>query len=281
MDATDDILKLVNLKVEFVRAQQPVRVLDGIEFSIGLREIVGILGESGCGKSVLVRTILGLIDPPGHIAGGQILFQGRDITTLDDNAWRRIRGKQIGYIPAGARGQLNPLMSVGRQISNVIHEAEPNLSKLELRARAIDGLRMLHIPDPERRVDAFPYELSGGMCQRIVIAMAIANSPKLLLADEPTSGLDVTVQRQILDLIHKTVQEVGAGVLLMTRDPGVIAHYCDRVVVLRAGRMVEESPVGQFFRQPSAPYSIQLLRKAVAARVGTTAGIVTQGSDNA
>lgn len=268
-------LAVEGLTVEFQTYRGKRRALDEISLSIEPGEIVGIVGESGCGKSILAYAILGLITAPGRVTSGRILFHGQDLGALDEAGWHRLRGKSVGLLVSNARSRLNPLLGIGKQIENVVREADPSLSKVALRERSIEILRKVGIPDAEQRFNALPHEFSGGMCQRVVIAMSIVNSPELLIADEPTSGLDVTVQRQILDLVKGLVTRAGSSVLVMTRDPGVVAHYCQRAAVMRNGRIVEIGGVSEFFRRPKTEYSRQLLLKAVAAQAGTARGLKT------
>lgn len=267
--ATTTCLDVKELTVEFATLRGSVRALEAMTLSVSFGEVVGMLGESGCGKSVLAEAILGLTRPPGRVVSGEVRLEGRDVTRLDAKQWQRVRGKQTGLVVPNARSCLNPLISIGRQIGNVVRQADGSAGAADVNTRVVELLRMVGIPDAERRFAALPHEFSGGMCQRVIIAMAIANSPRLLIADEPTSGLDVTVQRQVLDLMRSLVQGLEGGVIIMSRDPGVLAHYCDTIVVMRRGRTVESGRVKEFFAQPSEPYSRELLLKATAAHVGT------------
>lgn len=272
----ETIVEINNLSVKFTTRERTMLALDSISMTVAPGEVVGVLGESGCGKSVLAQAILGLIQSPGQIDGGEIRFDGHNLASLtDEKVWHQIRGKQIGLIVPNARAYLNPLISVGRQIANVVREAEPRLETEQLLSRAIDALKRVGISDPSRRITALPHEFSGGMCQRVVITMAMVNSPRLLVADEPTSGLDVTVQRQVLDLMRALVSDSAAGVLMMTRDPGVVAHYCNRVIVMRQGHIVEEGDVRDFFRRPKKQHSRELLVKAAAAQAGSARLLAT------
>lgn len=262
-------LQVENLTVDFHGYGRPRRVLDDVTLSVSGAEVVGILGESGSGKSVLTQAILGMIRPPGRVIGGRIRFRADDLTEIPERAWQAIRGRRISLLVSNARARLNPLIGVGVQVENVIRAHASSMSKSQAQDRAIGMLQRVGLPDPTQRYGALPQEFSGGMCQRVVIAMALANSPALLLADEPTSGLDVTVQRQILDLLSGLVEEFGSSVLITTRDPGVVAHYCSRALVMRAGKIVEDSDVRSFFSRPSQEYSRRLLVKAVAASGAT------------
>jgi oligopeptide/dipeptide ABC transporter ATP-binding protein len=266
------LLEVRNLCVQYLRDAGPVRVLDSVSLVIRPGESVGMVGESGAGKTVLVRAILGLLQPPWHIAGGRILFQGEDLLQKSEAALRQIRGKEIALTTPEPRKHLNPVIPVGAQIANVI-QAHSQMSRKEALQRAVQLLQMVGIPDPEVRQRSYAHELSGGMCQRIIIAMGLAHSPKLLMADEPTAGLDVTISRQILDLMRDLVRNFNSSLLLVSRDLGVIAHYCQRVAVMYAGHIVEVADVPTFFAQPIHPYSRRLFRAAAAAR-GESRGVV-------
>lgn len=230
--------------------------VDGVNLTINPREVVGLVGDAGSGKSTLALALLGLARPPGRITG-RVDFGGQDLLTLPDEAIRQIRGRDIGIIVQNPRAALNPMLRVGRQIGYAHAAHNP---PTDTRAKAVEMLRLVGINDPERRVDSFAHELSGGMAQRALIAMALSSRPKLLIADEPTSGLDVTIQAQFLDQMWRTVQETGSAILLVSQELGVIANYCDRVLVLHEGRIVEDAPVRDFFVNPQAAYSQDMLR---------------------
>jgi peptide/nickel transport system ATP-binding protein len=266
------LLEVRNLCVQYMRDAGPVRVLDGVSLVIRPGESLGMVGESGAGKTVLVRAILGLLQPPWHIAGGSILCQGEDLLQKSEAELRQIRGKEIALTTPEPRKHLNPVIPVGAQIANVI-QAHSQISRKEALQRAVQLLQMVGIPDPEVRQRSYPHELSGGMCQRIIIAMGLAHSPKLLMADEPTAGLDVTISLQILDLMRDLVRNFNSSLLLVSRDLGVVAHYCQRVAVMYAGHIVEVADVPTFFAQPIHPYSRRLFRAAAAAR-GESRGVV-------
>jgi oligopeptide/dipeptide ABC transporter ATP-binding protein len=266
-----EVLRAEDLKVTYRTRNGPVTPLDGFSLTIREREVVGLVGEAGAGKSSAALALMGIVRPPGRIERGSVMFGGRDLLRLDEDALRAIRGKEIGVIVQNPRGALNPMLRVGRQIGNV-YRAHNEVSRDAAAARAVDMLRMVGINDPERRVNAYAHELSGGMAQRALIAMALSSTPRLLIADEPTSGLDVTIQAQFLDEMWHTVQRTGSAILLITKDLGIIANYCDRVVVLHDGRIVEDKPVRDFFRAPEHPYSQSLmtLQRAAVARRGET-----------
>jgi peptide/nickel transport system ATP-binding protein len=261
----DALLEVRDLHVEYLRDGDPVRVLNGTDLTIYRGESVGVVGESGVGKTVLVRVILGLLPPPWRVTRGSVLYQGDDLLKRGEKELRAIRGREIALTTHEPRKHLNPVATIGEQIANVI-QAHDALRNHEARRRAVALLRMVGIPDPEVRQGAYPHELSGGMCQRVIIAMALAHSPKLLMADEPTAGLDVTISLQVLDLMQSLVTNARSSLLLVSRDLGVVAHYCQRVAVMYRGRIVETADVPTFFARATHPYSRRLLRAAAAAR---------------
>jgi peptide/nickel transport system ATP-binding protein len=218
-----------------------IRAVDGIDFHVDRGEVLGLVGESGCGKSVTSLSVLRLIAKPGRIEAGEVLFDGKDLLRVDSDTMRRIRGEQIAMIFQQPTSSLNPVWDVGRQIAEVL-EIHRNMKQKAARGRALELLKMVGIPDPERRLRAFPHELSGGMAQRVMIAMALACEPDLLIADEPTTALDVTIQAQILDLMRHLREETGTAIILITHDLGVVAEMCDRVAVMYAGEIVEPAP---------------------------------------
>jgi oligopeptide/dipeptide ABC transporter ATP-binding protein len=242
-----------------------LQVLRDVTLKIAAGDTVGLVGESGSGKTVLARAILGLVDSPLQLDGGSVLFEGRDLVRLEEEAVRRLRGRDIALTTPEPRKHLNPLVTVGAQIANVIR-AHADMPKQQALERAVELLRHVGIPDPASRIASYPHELSGGMAQRVIIAMALAHQTKLLVVDEPTAGLDVTISRQILDQISDLVREHATALLLVSRDLGVVAHYCRRVAVMYAGRIVEMADVEAFFDGPAHPYGVQLLRAATAAR---------------
>ena len=252
------LLEVQNLVVEFPSRHGTLRALDDISFSIAPGEILGVVGESGAGKSLTGASIIGLLEPPGRIASGQILLEGQRIDNLDHDAMRRIRGRRIGAIFQDPLTSLNPLYSVGRQLIETIQTHLP-VDAAEARKRAIGLLQDTGIPAAEQRIDHYPHQFSGGMRQRVVIALALAAEPKLIVADEPTTALDVSIQAQIISLLKRVCRQHGAAVVLITHDMGVIAETCDRVAVMYAGRIAEIGPVHEVINHPAHPYSEGLM----------------------
>jgi oligopeptide/dipeptide ABC transporter ATP-binding protein len=259
------LLEVLDLRVAYHGDAGVVPVLNGVDLALEAGETLGIVGESGAGKTVLVKAILGLLRPPWRIASGRVLFEGEDLLRRSEDELRTLRGRVIALTTPEPRKHLNPLLRIGEQIVNVVR-AHSDASRADALARAEQLLTAVGIPDPRRRLAAYPHELSGGMCQRVIIAMALVHSTKLLLADEPTAGLDVTISRQILDLMHDLVRDFRTSLVLVSRDLGVVAHYCERVAVMFAGRIVEVARVPVFFRSAAHPYSRHLIRAAAAAR---------------
>ncbi len=252
------LLEIENLQTHFRTPDGVNRAVDGVSFTVEPGETIAIVGESGCGKSVTASSILRLIpEPPGKISGS-IRFQGRDLLKLDERAMRDIRGNQISMIFQEPMTSLNPVLTVGRQICETLR-LHQDLPRQTADRRAVDMLRLVGIAEPERRVREYPHQLSGGMRQRVMIAIALACNPKLLIADEPTTALDVTIQAQILGLMSDLKQRVGAAIILITHDLGVVAEIAERVLVMYAGRKVEEAPVRELFRSPRHPYTRGLL----------------------
>lgn len=252
------LLEVKNLTVEFPGRKGTLRALDDISFSIAPGEILGVVGESGAGKSLTGASIIGLLEPPGRVAAGQILLEGQRIDNLSQEAMRHVRGRKIGAIFQDPLTSLNPLYSIGRQLIETIQTHLP-VSRQEARQRAINLLKDTGIPAAEQRIDHFPHQFSGGMRQRVVIALALAAEPKLIVADEPTTALDVSIQAQIIGLLKRVCQERGAAVMLITHDMGVIAETCDRVAVMYAGRIAEVGPVHQVINRPAHPYTEGLM----------------------
>ena len=259
MSEEENILEVRDLVTEFEVDGRWLRAVDGVNFVVPKGKTVGIVGESGCGKSVTCMSIIDLLPKPmGQIKGGQVVFKGRDLTQIEHDEFYRIRGGQIGTIFQEPMTALNPVHKVGRQVSEVLL-LHRGLSKEDAWKESIDLLGRVGIPDPEKRVNEYPHQLSGGMRQRVVIAIALACKPDLVIADEPTTALDVTVQAQILELIGELQQEMGMSVIMITHDLGVIAETCDEVVVMYAGRVVERGSVIDIYKNPVHAYTRALL----------------------
>ncbi|MEK8053410.1 ABC transporter ATP-binding protein [Ideonella sp. DXS22W] len=255
---TQSLLDVRHLRVEFPTRRGTLRALDDISFTIAPGEILGVVGESGAGKSLTGAAIIGLLEPPGRVAGGEIHFDGQRIDQLPPEAMRRIRGRQIGAIFQDPLTSLNPLFTVGQQIIETV-QVHLGLDAAAARQRAIQLLQDTGIPAAEQRVDHYPHQFSGGMRQRVVIALALAAEPRLIVADEPTTALDVSIQAQIIGLLKKLTKEHGAAVMLVTHDMGVIAEACDRVAVMYAGRIAEIGPVAEVIHRPAHPYTVGLM----------------------
>jgi peptide/nickel transport system ATP-binding protein len=265
------LLEISGLKVHFRTDDGWVRAVDGVDIGVDAGETLCVVGESGCGKTVTAKTILKLIDmPPGRIVSGSILWQGRDLVPLPSEGMRRIRAKEIGFIFQEPMTSLNPVHTVGEQIAEALREHE-GMSRRAARERAAEMLRLVNIPNPSRRVDDYPHQFSGGMRQRVMIAMALACNPKLVIADEPTTALDVTIQAQILDLLQEMKERLGMAVLLITHAMGVVAETAQRVVVMYAGKVVEEAPVHGLFARPRHPYTQGLIRSIPRLDLAATA----------
>jgi oligopeptide/dipeptide ABC transporter ATP-binding protein len=252
------LLEVKGLRTSFYTSDGVVRAVDGIDFHVDRGEIMGLVGESGCGKSVTSLSIMRLVARPGRVDGGEILFDGKDLLKLSNEQMRKVRGEQIAMIFQQPTSALNPVWDVGRQIGEVL-ELHRSMKRRAAQSRALELLKMVGIPDPQRRLKAHPHEMSGGMAQRVMIAMALACEPDLLIADEPTTALDVTIQAQILDLIRNLRDETGTAIILITHDLGVVAETCDRVAVLYAGEIVEQTDVTSLFRDPLHPYTRGLI----------------------
>ena len=260
MNAAESILSVDGLSVEFgMRDGSTSRVIDGLRFDLQAGQTLGIVGESGCGKSMTALAVMGLIpQPPGRIAGGRILLQGEDLVQADEARMRQVRGNEVSMIFQEPMTSLNPVYTIGDQIGEAVR-LHQGLSKRDARERAIEMLRAVSMPAPEKRVDEYPHQLSGGMRQRVMIAMALACRPKVLIADEPTTALDVTVQAQIFDLLNELQERTGSAIILITHDMGVIAEMAERVVVMYAGRKVEDGPVDEILSNPLHPYTQGLI----------------------
>jgi peptide/nickel transport system ATP-binding protein len=256
--SNETLLEVRDLVVEFPTRRGVLRALDQVSFSIARGEVLGVVGESGAGKSLTGAAIIGLLEPPGRVAGGEIRLDGERIDHLSPAAMRKIRGKRIGAIFQDPLTTLNPLLSVGRQLVETIRTHLP-LSESQARERAIAWLEEVGIPAARQRINAYPHEFSGGMRQRVVIALALCAEPEMVVADEPTTALDVSVQAQIIALLKRLAADHGTSVMLVTHDMGVIAETCDRVAVMYAGRIAEIGPVRDVVKQPSHPYTVGLM----------------------
>ncbi|MBM3570092.1 MAG: ABC transporter ATP-binding protein [Alphaproteobacteria bacterium] len=278
--ANAPVLEVADLRTHFFTQDGVTRAVDGVSFTVGAGETVGIVGESGCGKSVTALSILRLLPPRiGRTVGGAVRFDGRDLLELDEAAMRDIRGNRIAMIFQEPMTSLNPVLTIGDQIAEsvIIHQGA---SRAQALARAAEMLKLVRIPDAERRLKDYPHQFSGGMRQRAMIAMALACNPRLLIADEPTTALDVTIQAQILKLMLELKGRLGAAIMLITHDLGVVAETCQRVIVMYAGRKVEEAEVGELFERPLHPYtrglmaSIPRLKREGQKRLSEIPGIV-------
>jgi oligopeptide/dipeptide ABC transporter ATP-binding protein len=253
------LLEVRNLHTQFPTRAGLVRAVDGVSFNLEKGELLGLVGESGCGKSITALSVMRLISPPGKIVEGEIMFDGEDLLKFSEERMRGLRGDDIAMIFQDPMTSLNPVFTVGEQIAEALR-LHRKLSKHDAHRATIEAMREVAIPDPARRVDDYPHQLSGGMRQRVMIAMALACDPKLLIADEPTTALDVTIQAQILELLDELRRTRELAVLLITHDLGVVAEVADRVAVMYTGRIVEESPVEELFARPKHPYTEGLLR---------------------
>lgn len=255
-----ELLEVKNLKTGFTSDDQYFLAVDDVSFSVKRGQTLGIVGESGCGKSVTSLSIMRLIQNPGKIESGQVLFEGKDLLHISEDDMRRIRGNEISMIFQEPMTSLNPVYTCGNQVEEAIRLHQKNLSHEQAREKAIEMLRLVGIPSPEQRYKEYPHQLSGGMRQRVMIAMAISCNPKLLIADEPTTALDVTIQAQILDLMRKLQKEFNAGMILITHDLGVVAEVCTDVAVMYAGRIIEYGTVEDIFYRPQHHYTKGLLK---------------------
>ncbi|MSP38302.1 MAG: ABC transporter ATP-binding protein [Deltaproteobacteria bacterium] len=254
-----DLIQVKNLQTSFFTPEGEVRAIDGVSFEIAEGKTLGLVGESGCGKSVTSLSIMRLIQsPPGKIVGGEIFYRGKDLLKLGNEEMRKIRGNEISMIFQEPMTSLNPVFTVGNQIGEAI-KLHQGLNKRDTRAKTIEMLRLVNIADPESRVDSYPHQLSGGMRQRVMIAMALSCNPALLIADEPTTALDVTIQAQILELMKALQQKIGMALLLITHDLGVVAEQADEVAIMYAGKIVERANTAAIFNRPFHPYTVGLL----------------------
>ena len=254
-----DLLRIEGLRTVFRTPNGDVAAVDGVELSVARGKTLGIVGESGCGKSVLSLSVMRLVPPPGRVAAGRIVFDGRDLLTLPPAEMRAIRGRRIGMIFQEPMTSLNPVYTAGQQIVEAMRAHDPGASAADLRKRAVAALDRVRIPAPDRRFGEYPHQMSGGMRQRVMIAMALACEPDLLIADEPTTGLDVTVQAQILDLLRALQRETGMAIILITHDLGVVAEMADEIAVMYAGKVAERAPSTAIFDDPQHPYTLGLL----------------------
>jgi len=277
------LLEVSDLRVHYPGTEAPVRAVDGISFSLQQGETYALVGESGCGKTATGLALLRLVEP-GRIVAGRVVFEGQDLLSLPEDKMRRLRGARIGMVFQEAAAALNPVMRIGVQVGEALR-IHRGMSHKEAHAEAVALLQLVALSDPERQARAYPHELSGGMKQRVMLAIALSCSPVLLIADEPTTALDVTIQAQILSLLRELRDKLSLTILLITHDLGVVAENADRVGVMYAGRMVEEAPVGQLFERPEHPYTRGLLRAMPGSgsvedgRLPTLPGVVPDPSD--
>jgi peptide/nickel transport system ATP-binding protein len=271
------LLAVENLQTRFYTRAGTVKAVDGVSFTLGRGETLAIVGESGCGKSVTALSLMRLVaDPPGRIVGGSVRLEGTELLALDEAAMRRVRGKLVSMIFQEPMTSLNPVMTIGRQIGESL-ELHEGLSRRAALDRSVELLQLVGIPEPAQRAREYPHQLSGGMRQRAMIAMALACRPRVLIADEPTSALDVTIQAQILELIGRLQRELGTAMIMITHDLGVVAETAERVIVMYAGRKVEEAAVGELFARPLHPYTRGLMNsipRRAAARLQEIPGMV-------
>jgi len=276
------LLEVEKLQTSFFTADGEVRAVDNVSFNVRRGEAVALVGESGCGKSVTAMSIMRLVAVPGKITGGEVRFKGRDLASLSEREMRNVRGNDIAMVFQEPMTSLNPVFKIGAQVAEAIR-IHRKVSKKEAWKMAGEMLDVVSIPDPVKRLDDYPHQLSGGMRQRVMIAMALSCDPELLIADEPTTALDVTIQAQIMELLASLQKKLGLAVLLITHDLGVVAEFCERVIVMYTGRVVEEAPVRDLFARPAHPYTRGLLKSLpsvikgeATARLPTIAGMVPQ-----
>jgi ABC-type dipeptide/oligopeptide/nickel transport system ATPase component len=264
-------LHVRDLVTEFHSREGVTRALHGISFDVGANEIVGVVGESGSGKSTVVRSVVKLLMPPGRVMEGTAQFHGQDLIRMPERRIRPIRGKEIGFVAQNPFSALNPVVRIEKQFANIA-KAHGLKADAESRGRALELLACSGVNDPERVMRGYAHELSGGMAQRVVIAMALYLNPRLVIADEPTTALDLTVQRQVLDTLARLTKESGRSMLIVTHDLGVVANYCDRVLVMYRGRIVEQGPVSEVFVRPQDLYTVSLLNSVVQPKAVSTGG---------
>jgi oligopeptide/dipeptide ABC transporter ATP-binding protein len=257
-DGGRPLLEVEGLRTVFATDAGPVPAVDGVSLSLGCGETLGVVGESGCGKSVTALSVMRLVPPPGRTVSGAVRFDGRDLLGLSERGMRRVRGNDIAMIFQEPMTSLNPVLTVGWQIAEAIR-LHQRLGRRAAWERAVEMLRVVEIPDPAERAASYPHQMSGGMRQRVMIAMAMSCTPRLLIADEPTTALDVTIQAQILELLRNLKERTGMALLLITHDLGIVAEQADHVVIMYAGRVVERAPVGELFERPLHPYTHGLL----------------------
>ena len=267
------LLEVRGLRTSFPTESGFIHPVDNVSFSIRKGEALALVGESGCGKSMTAMSIMRLIAPPGRITAGQVMFKGRNLADLPEREMRKVRGNDIAMVFQEPMTSLNPVFKVGSQVAEAIR-IHQKVGRKEAWKRAGDMLDLVSIPDPIKRLDDYPHQLSGGMRQRVMIAIALSCDPELLVADEPTTALDVTIQAQIMELLGNLQKKLGLAVLLITHDLGVVAEFCERVVVMYTGRIVESAPVGELFANPAHPYTRGLLHSLPAAYVAPAAGTV-------
>jgi len=267
VDPRESILEVKNLRTSFPTAGGFVHAVDNVSFNVRKGEALALVGESGCGKSVTAMSIMRLVAPPGRITAGEVRFKGKNLADLSEREMRTVRGNDIAMVFQEPMTSLNPVFKIGAQVAEAVR-IHNKVSKKEAWKRAGEMLELVSIPDPIKRLDDYPHQLSGGMRQRVMIAMALSCDPELLIADEPTTALDVTIQAQIMELLASLQQRLGLAILLITHDLGVVAEFCERVVVMYTGRVVEESPVRELFATPAHPYTRGLLKSLPSVSAG-------------
>jgi len=269
------LLSIDGLKTEFITRHAIVKAVQDISFNVKKSEKVGIVGESGCGKSAMALSILGLIEPPGRVSAGKVFLNGRDILTLSDRAMESIRGKEVSLIFQDPMTSLDPIRTIGEQIVETIRKHQPGLNRREAMQLAGDLLKDVDVANADKRLSDYPHQFSGGMLQRVMIAIALANNPDLLIADEPTTALDVTTQAQVLDILERSVDERHTAVILITHNFGLLARFCDNVKVMYAGRIVEQAATSDIFMHPNHPYTEALLKSVPNPRLLATQELAT------